>query len=89
MQLRRTGVVVVQPLLRERFKIQKMACIFLDRPFVIRPAGEGFRRHSDYGSSKPIRRLPQALEQCGPASGARPSSNVRSNHRDDFVIYRR
>ena len=72
------GVEVIQPLLPERFQIEKVADILLDRPGV--PDADGqplFRNPSDL-SFEPIRKLRSLPRIGGNAEAGRPRSNLRS-----------
>ena len=65
------GGVIVEALLPERLEIEKVAGVFLDRPFAVRLSGEDFGRESADGGAQPVRRLPETLKKLRRGVGAK------------------
>ena len=64
-QLRRAGVVIIEPLVPQRFEIQEVSGIFLDRPFAFGLSGEDFGRQSAHGFGQAFRGSAKPLEKFG------------------------
>ena len=64
------GVVIIEPLVPERFEIKEMPGIFLDRPFAVSPANQDFGRQSTNGIGQAFRRAPEPLQEFGSSLGA-------------------
>jgi hypothetical protein len=54
-QLGRAGVVIVEALVPQRFQVEEMARIFLDRPLAIAPFGEDFDRQAAHRAGQALR----------------------------------
>ena len=80
-QVRRSGVVIIEALVPQRFEIEKMSGIFLDRPFAVMLSGKDFGWQSADGIGQAFRRAPEPLQKFGRRLAPRPSSNLRSNQR--------
>ena len=64
-QLRCACVVIVQPLVPQRFEIQEVSGIFLDRPFALGPAGEEFWWQSVDRLDEAFRHASKSLQKFG------------------------
>ena len=65
------GGVIVEALFPERFEIEKVSGVFLDRPFAVALSREDFGREAVNGIREPVRRLPKTLEKLRRGVGAK------------------
>ena len=64
-QLRRALVVIIEPLLPQRFEVRQVSRIFLDGPLAFAPTREDFERQSAHEAGEAFWRTPQALQKFG------------------------
>ena len=79
--------VIVETLIPEPFEIEKVADVFLDRPFVVVTFGEGLRGKTFDGGSEAIGRAAKAFENFRSGIGretelesAREPASVRAHY---------